>query len=79
MATDVNVIKGILTVALWRQKRVWNRFMPPVKFANWNCVRDALDSGPTAPQTFGTGRGRGAVRLENEGTTLPPQASSGPG
>src|SRR5258708_766124 len=35
-----------------------NRFMPPVDSAKWTGVRDALEYGPTAPQTDPNGAAR---------------------
>ena len=56
---DIRIFKGVPYGGNTGGK---NRFMPPVKPAAWSGVRDALEYGPTAPQTVGEGGGRAGAR-----------------
>jgi para-nitrobenzyl esterase len=49
--TEVNGIKIFKGVPYGASTTGQNRFMPPVSPARWTGVRDALEYGPTAPQT----------------------------
>src|SRR4051812_36540469 len=52
---DIKIFKGIPYGGNTAGR---NRFMPPVKPAEWAGTRDALAYGPTAPQTLENGNPR---------------------